>query len=55
MLNKADYGTEPEKEAAKAAIKKFEDEMEGKYKNDEAFMKEVEKEVEKCEGESEGR
>ncbi len=44
-----------EKEAAQAARKKFEDEMEAKYKDDEAFMKEVGKEVEKCEDASEGR
>ena len=43
------------KEAAKAAIDKFEKEMEAKYKGDEAFMKEVGKEVEKCEDASEGR
>jgi hypothetical protein len=45
----------PEKEAAKAAMDKFENEMEAKYKNDEAFMKEIETEVEKCEDASEGR
>jgi ABC-type glycerol-3-phosphate transport system substrate-binding protein len=44
-----------EKEAAKAALNKWENEMEAKYKGDEAFMKEVEKETEKCEGASEGR
>lgn len=45
----------PEKEAAKAAVDKFEKEMEDKYKKDEAFMKEIGKEVEKCEDASEGR
>lgn len=45
----------PEKEAAKASVSKFEDEMEAKYKDDEAFMKEIEKEVNKCEDASEGR
>ena len=44
-----------EKDAAKAALDKWENEMEAKYKGDEAFMKEVEKEVEKCEDASEGR
>ena len=44
-----------EKEAAKAAMGKWETEMEAKYKGDEAFMKEVEKEAEKCEGASEGK
>ena len=43
------------KEAAKMARKKFEDQMESKYKKDEAFMKEIGKEVEKCEDASEGR
>lgn len=45
----------PEKEAAEAARKKFEDEMEAKYKDDKPFMEEVGKEVEKCEDASEGR
>jgi hypothetical protein len=43
------------KEAAKTAIDKFESEMEAKYKDNDAFMKEVEKEAEKCEAASEGR
>lgn len=43
------------KETAKTARKKYEDEMEAKYKKDEAFMKEIGKEVEKCEDASEGR
>lgn len=45
----------PEKEAAKAAREKFEKTMEEKYKSDDAFMKEVGKEVEKCEDASEGK
>jgi len=45
----------PAKEAAEMARKKFENEMEAKYKGDEAFKKELEKEVEKCEAASEGR
>lgn len=47
--------TDAEKETAKAAREKFENEMEAKYKNDDAFMKEIENEVEKCEAASEGR
>lgn len=39
--------------AAKATLDKWENEMEAKYKSDEAFMKEVKKEVEKCEAASE--
>lgn len=46
---------ESSKESAKAALKKFEDDIEAKYKNDKAFMDEVGKEVEKCEDASEGR
>jgi hypothetical protein len=45
----------PAKEAAEAARTTFEDEMKAKYKDNEAFMKEVGKEVEKCEDASEGR
>ena len=44
-----------EKDAAKEARKKFEEDMEAKYKKDDAFMKEIEKEVEKCEDASEGK
>jgi len=44
-----------QKEAAKAAIKKWENDLEAKHKGDEAFMKEVEREAEKCEAASEGR
>jgi hypothetical protein len=40
---------------AEANRKKFENEMEEKYKNDEAFLKEVGAEIEKCEDASEGR
>ena len=45
----------PAKEAAETARDKFEKEMEAKYKDNEAFLKEVGKEVEKCEDASEGR
>lgn len=51
--HKAAKGTE--KEAAQTVLKQFENEMEAKYKEDEAFMKQVESEVEKCEDASEGR
>ncbi len=44
-----------EKEAAKAARKKFEDDLEAKYKDDKAFMDNLEKEAEKCEDASEGK
>lgn len=55
-LNGKAYKAEgAEKEAAEAARDKYENEIEAKYKGDEAFMKEVEKEVEKCEDASEGR
>ena len=43
----------PEYGEAKAALDKYEKEIEAKY--DETFMKEVGKEVEKCEDASEGR
>lgn len=46
---------ESAKEAAEMVRKKFENEMEAKYKGDDSFMKEVQKEVEKCEAASEGR
>ncbi|MBL7749152.1 MAG: hypothetical protein JNM19_17060 [Chitinophagaceae bacterium] len=52
---KAHKAEGPAKEAAEAARKKFEEKMEAKYKGDEAFMKEVGAEVEKCEAASEGR
>ena len=45
----------PAKEAAEMARDKFEKEMEEKYKDKEDFMKEVGKEVEKCEDASEGK
>jgi len=44
-----------DKDAAKAALSKYENDIEKQYQKDEAFMKEVEKEVEKCEDASEGR
>lgn len=44
---------EVEKEKAKADCKQFEESMEEKYKNDEAFMEKVEDLTEACEGESE--
>ena len=43
------------KETAETVRNKFENEMEAKYKGDTAFMKEVEKEVNKCEAASESR
>ena len=52
-VHKAAEGAE--KEAAQAAREKFEKEMEEKYKDNKTFMDEVGKEVEKCEGASEGR
>ncbi|MBK8953589.1 MAG: hypothetical protein IPM85_16385 [Chitinophagaceae bacterium] len=50
---KADDGAA--KDAAKYALKQYEDKIEAKYKDNETFMKEVEAEVEKCEDASEGR
>lgn len=47
--------TDEEKDIAKEARKKYENEMDAKYKGDEAFKKELEKEVNKCEAASEGR
>ena len=44
-----------EKDAAKEARKKFENDMEAKYKSDTAFMMKVGKAVEACEGKSEGK
>jgi esterase/lipase len=56
LNGKAYKATEgPEKEAAQTALKQYENEMEAKHKDDEAFMKQVESEVEKCEDASEGR
>ena len=45
----------PEKDAAQTILKQFENEMEAKYKDDAAFMKQIESEVEKCEDASEGK
>lgn len=45
----------PEYGRAKEARERFEKEMEEKYKDDKPFMQEVEKEVEKCEDESESK
>ena len=42
-------------ETARTARKKFEEEMQSKYEKDEAFMKEIGVEVEKCEDASEGK
>lgn len=47
--------SESAKEAAEIVRKKFEKDMEAKYKENKAFMDEVGKEVEKCEDASEGR
>ena len=44
-----------EKDAAREARKKFENDMEEKYKTDTAFMKKVGRAVEACEGKSEGK
>ena len=45
----------PEKDAAKAARKKYEDDMDAKYEKDKTFHDEIMKEVEKCEAASEGK
>jgi len=45
----------PDREAARTARKEWEEKMEAKYKGDDAFQKELEKEAEKCEAASEGR
>lgn len=55
LNGKVAKASDADKPAAEAARKKYEDEMEAKYKKDEAFMKEVGVEVEKCEDASEGR
>lgn len=55
LNGKASKATGAEKVSAEAALNKFENEMEAKYKGDEAFMKEIEKEAEKCEDASEGK
>lgn len=55
-LNGKVYKAEGDKkEAAKKELNDYENKMEAKYKNDEAFMKEIEKETKKCEAASEGR
>lgn len=55
-LNSKAYKAEgAAKEAAEEARGKFEKEMEEKYKDNKAFMDEIGKEVEKCEGASEGK
>ncbi len=51
LQNAPDGG--PEYGNAKAARDKYQQEMEAKYEKDEAFMKEVKKEAEKCESEYE--
>ncbi len=45
---------ESAKEAAEMVRKKFENDIEAKYKGDETFRMELQKEVEKCEAASEG-
>ena len=47
--------SEGDKQAAENARDKFEKDMEAKYGKDEAFMKEIGAEIEKCEDASEGR
>jgi len=47
--------SDEEKDKAKAARKKYEDEMDEKYGKDEAMKKQIADEVEKCEDASEGR
>jgi hypothetical protein len=55
-LNGKAYKAEgPAKEAAQKALDDFENELQTKYKDDKAFMAEIEKESEKCEAASEGR
>jgi hypothetical protein len=55
-LNGKVYKAEGEaKDKAKKELNEYENKMEAKYKNDEAFMKEIERETEKCEAASEGR
>jgi hypothetical protein len=44
-----------EKDAAKAERKKYEDQMDSKYKDDKDMQQKIAVEVEKCEGASEGR
>jgi hypothetical protein len=47
--------TEEDQSKAKKARKEYETELDNKYKNDQAFLDEVKKEVEKCEDASEGK
>lgn len=47
--------TDDERRAAEARREEYEKKIEEKYKGNEAFRKEVEEEVEKCEDASEGR
>jgi hypothetical protein len=54
MVHKADDGGS-DYAKAKEALDKYEKDIETKYGKDPAFMDKVEKEVEKCEDESEGR
>ena len=55
LNGKAHKAEDADKDAAKAAVDKYENEMEAKYKGDDAFMEQIKKEVEKCEDASEGR
>ena len=47
--------TDEAKDAAKQMRKKFENEIDQKYKGDEKLMKEINDEIEKCENASEGK
>jgi hypothetical protein len=47
--------TSEEKDAAREALKKFENEIEEKYKDDKAMMEKIEAAAEACEDSSEGR
>ena len=55
-LNKKVHEAKDEvsKDKAREARNKFEEEMEEKYKSDDAFLDKVEKATEECEGETEG-
>ena len=55
LNGKAHKAEGADKDAAKAEVDKYENEIEAKYKSDDVFMKEIEKEVNKCEDASEGR
>ena len=56
-LNKKVHEAKDEitRDKAKDDIEKFEDEIEEKYKTDEAFMEKIEDASEECEAESEGK